>query len=101
ESYATSYVRMDDIARSALPGIEMPRPDREAARLLELTRDDVRHLYRCSMRPDGAELVIVGPVASEAALGWARRAFGDWQAGAPAREDGLGRAAAATGHRGR
>jgi predicted Zn-dependent peptidase len=93
EGYSKSYRRVNDVARSALPGIAVPRPDRAAARLVELTREQVQHLYRCNMRPEGAELVIVGPVASEAALGWARRAFADWKPGARMNETGCKRPA--------
>jgi predicted Zn-dependent peptidase len=93
ENYSTSYRRVDDLARSALPGIAVPPPDRAAARLLELSREQVQHLYRCNMRPEAAELVIVGPMASEAALGWARRAFADWQPGARSNETGCTRPA--------
>ena len=93
ERYALSYSRVNDVARSALPGIAAPRPDRAAARLLELSREQVQHLYRCSMRPEGAELVIVGPVPGEAALGWARRTFADWKPGARSNETGCARPA--------
>ena len=95
ESYAQSYQRVDDLARSALPGIPPRRPDREATRLLELTAEQVQHLYRCSMQPKDAELVIVGPVTSAAALGWARRAFGEWQPGPRANERNCARRAPA------
>jgi predicted Zn-dependent peptidase len=99
ERYSRSFARADDLARSALRGIAASRPDRDATRLLQLTRDEVQHLYRCSMRPEGAELVIVGPLPSEAALGWARRSFADWQPGPRSNETGCARPAppAATG----
>jgi len=93
ENYSRSFLRVNDVARSALPGVVVPPPDRAAARVLELSREEVQHLYRCAMRPEGAELVIVGPVASEAALGWARRAFADWQPGARSKETGCARPA--------
>jgi zinc protease len=91
ERYASSHYRIGDIARGALPLLEEPAPEQEAKRLFDLSPEGVRHLYRCSMRPEGAELVIVGPVSSEAALGWARRAFGKWRAGAQSGETGCAR----------
>lgn len=88
ESRARSYQRIGDHARGGLPLLETPSPVEGVRRLLELTPEQVRHLYRCHMRPERAELVIVGPVDVDAALGWARKAFGTWQAGARDGETG-------------
>jgi predicted Zn-dependent peptidase len=93
ERYARSFTRVRDVARGALPLLDEPLPEQELRRVFELSPEQVLHLYRCSTRPEGAELVIVGRVSSEAALGWARRAFGAWQAGARAGETGCARPA--------
>lgn len=93
DSHARSYARIGDLARGGLPLLETPSPEQGVRRLIDLRRDQILHLYRCSMRPEKAELVIVGPVAAEAALGWARQAFGSWQAGPRGGETGCAPAA--------
>jgi predicted Zn-dependent peptidase len=93
ERRAGAYSRVHDIARGALPGLDEPVPEQEIQRLFALSPEGILHLYRCSTRPERAELVIVGPVSIEAALGWARRTFGAWQVGARAGEAGCARPA--------
>jgi predicted Zn-dependent peptidase len=64
------------IARGALPGLQVPTPEQDARRLLELKPKELAKVHRCVMSPAGAELVVAGPLRFEQVEPWARAAFG-------------------------
>lgn len=64
------------IARGALPGLEVPTPEQDARRLFELNPGELARIHRCVVLPAGAELVVSGPLPFERVEAWARTAFG-------------------------
>jgi predicted Zn-dependent peptidase len=68
-------LHVGNLARDALPGIDIASPEQDARRLLELTPEMLRRLHGCVMLPEGAELIVVGPAATEELMGWSQLAF--------------------------
>lgn len=83
QRYSGSLDRMKDIVHSAFPGVARPAPEADAEGLLKVTPAALRTVHACTLRPEGAELVVVGPLAVEQVKAWAREAFGDWRAARP------------------
>lgn len=81
QRYSSSRQRMNDIVHAAIPGLERATPQADARNLLGMNRDRLRRIHACAMRPEGAELVVVGPVTAEEVKGWSADAFGRWPAG--------------------
>jgi len=85
-----------DVARDALPGIQIASPERDARGLFRLTPDVLRQVHRCALSARGAELVVVGPESAAEMLRWARAAFtgfggsGASSRSAPAAQDAAG-----------
>lgn len=72
------------LARAALPTLQAPSHEQDARSLFQLDAARLKSIHACAIQPAGAELVLVGPVAAEEALGWATAAFGGWSASPPA-----------------
>jgi predicted Zn-dependent peptidase len=72
------------LARAAIPTLSTPTHEDDARGLFQLTPARLKQIHACTIAPTGAELVIVGPVAADAAMAWAKAAFGAWTAPAPA-----------------
>jgi predicted Zn-dependent peptidase len=64
-----------NLARDAVPGIELSTPDREARGLFRLTPELLARIHRCAVSPRGAELVVVGPASTSELIDSAARAF--------------------------
>jgi predicted Zn-dependent peptidase len=65
-----------NIARGALPGLEVPTPEQDARGLFELDPAELARIHRCVMLPAGAELVVVGALPFERVEPWARAELG-------------------------
>ncbi len=81
QHYSGSSQRMFDVVHAAIPGLDRPTPQADGRRLLGMSPEVLRQIHGCTMRPDGAELIVVGPVTAESVKGWASAAFGAWRAG--------------------
>jgi predicted Zn-dependent peptidase len=64
------------IARGALPGLDVPTPEQDARGLFALNPGELARIHRCVMAPAGAELVVSGSLPFERVEAWARAAFG-------------------------
>lgn len=82
-SRADSGWHFQNLALAKIPGFERSSPKEDAVRLLDLKPPLLRRIHACTARPEGAELVIVGPVTVEATTAQAERAFGSWEDAAP------------------
>ncbi|HET9931298.1 MAG TPA: insulinase family protein, partial [Polyangiaceae bacterium] len=82
-SSADSSWHFRDIVLAKIPGFERSSPKENAVRLLELKPPLLRRIHACTVRPDAAELVVVGPVSVEAVTAQAERAFDSWETAPP------------------
>jgi len=78
--YSTSFARLHDIVHSAFPGLERPTPEEDRQGLVKLTPTVLRAVHACTLRPEGVELIVAGPVSFEEVQGWAKAALGGWHA---------------------
>jgi predicted Zn-dependent peptidase len=70
------------VAQGAFIG-SLPTPEEDALALIRLKFEDFSAIHACTMRPDGAELVVVGPSRAEDVAAWSKAAFGEWRGGPP------------------
>ena len=76
QNHSVGLSHLADIARGALPGLELPTPEHDARGIFKLTPEALARVHRCVMSPAGAELVVAGPLGFEQVEPWARAAFG-------------------------
>jgi predicted Zn-dependent peptidase len=76
---SSSLAHVSSVARSSFPGLERPTYAEDARGLFKLKPAILRQVHTCTLRPEGAELVVVGPVEPEQVNGWATAAFGSWK----------------------
>ncbi len=79
ESYSRGRAYLRDVGRAALPTIEVKHPKDLAAAITDLSPATLAEIHRCTMSPEGAELVVAGPQPVETVTAWARKAFGTWE----------------------
>ena len=84
QRYSASNQRMFDLVHAVIPGLERPTPQADGRNLLAMSPEVLRQIHACTMRPEGAELVVVGPVTADEVGPWVKAAFGGWRAGARA-----------------
>jgi predicted Zn-dependent peptidase len=82
--FSVSAGLLDRVSTGTLIGQELPTPEEDALALIRLKLEDLAAVHACTMLPRGAELVVVGPLQSADVTRWARAAFADWKATAPA-----------------
>jgi predicted Zn-dependent peptidase len=70
---------MQSLTRAEIPGLQHPSPEDDARGLFRLSPAVLPQIHRCTMHPDGSELVVVGPVDPDAVVTWATLAFGKWK----------------------
>jgi len=78
--YSTSIARLHDVVHSAFHGLERPTPEEDRKGLVKLTPAVLRAVHSCTLRPEGVELVVAGPISFEEVHAWAQAAFGGWRA---------------------
>ena len=83
QRHSGSLAHMHEIVHSAFPGLKGPTPEADAKGLVKMTPAMLRQVHACTLRPEGTELVVVGPVAFEDVATWAKAAFGGWRAARP------------------
>lgn len=83
QRYSGSESRVRDLVHAAFPGFKRPTPEADAQGLIKLTPEVLRTVHECTLRPEGMELVVVGPVAAESVEAWAKAAFSGWHAARP------------------
>jgi len=83
ERHSGSSDHMHDIVHAAFPGLKSPTPEDDAKGLIKLTPAILRQVHACTVRPEGAELVVVGPVTFEEVAAWAKVGLGGWRAMRP------------------
>jgi predicted Zn-dependent peptidase len=64
-----------NLARDAVPGIDLSTPERDARGLFRLTPELLARIHGCVVSPRGAELVVVGPASTAELMDSATRAF--------------------------
>jgi predicted Zn-dependent peptidase len=74
---STGRTHLANLARSALPGIEIPNPEQDARGLFKLGPKELKAVHRCAVSPEGAELVVVGPNEIERVVEWASASFAE------------------------
>lgn len=72
-----TYADFSRIAASPFTG-QLPTPEENGLGLKRLTAEVLRKVHACALRPNGAELIIVGPVNTAATLARARAELADW-----------------------
>ncbi len=72
------------LARAALPTLQAPSHEEDARSLFKLAPALLRQIHACTVQPERAELVLVGPLSAEQGLSWATAAFGGWSTKAAA-----------------
>lgn len=77
--FADYSEHIDDLALGMIPGFARSTPKEDATRLLELNPTRLRSIHSCTVLPEDADLVVVGPLSMEEATAQAERAFGAWR----------------------
>jgi predicted Zn-dependent peptidase len=82
-SFSGTTLHLRELALGAIPGFERDSPKVNASRLLALGPEVLQRVHECTVRPEGAELVVVGPVSAQEVTEQAESAFGAWPAAFP------------------
>jgi predicted Zn-dependent peptidase len=78
--HSFSVPRMHELVHAVVPGLARPTSREDAKGLVGMNRDLLLRIHACTVRPEGAELIVVGPVDPAQVAAWAHTIFGGWRA---------------------
>jgi predicted Zn-dependent peptidase len=78
--HSFSVPRMHELVHAAVPGLARPTSRDDAKSLVGMNRDLLLQIHAYTVRPEGAELIVVGPVDPDQVAAWAQTTFGAWRA---------------------